>query len=132
MSPARRRGIALALGTAGALLRLWQYFGRGTLWIDEAAIARNVLARSPAALLQPLDFAQIAPKGFLLIEKLAVDTFGASDRVLRLYAILTALAALPLFYPLARRVLSERGALLAFPLFPVLARRRSLACPTTR
>lgn len=122
MTPARRRTIALALGTAGALLRLWQYFGRGTLWIDEAAIARNVLARSPAALLQPLDFAQIAPKGFLLIEKLAVDTFGASDRALRLYSILTALAALPLFYALARRVLSERGALLAFALFAVLGR----------
>lgn len=122
MTPARRRAIALASGTAGALLRLWQYFGRGTLWIDEAAIARNVLSRAPAALLQPLDFAQIAPKGFLLIEKLAIDTLGPGDRVLRLYSLLTALAALPLFYALARRVLSERGALLAFAIFAVLGR----------
>ena len=122
MSPARRRAIALALGTAGALLRLWQYFGRGTLWIDEAAIARNVVSRSPGTLLQPLDFAQIAPKGFLLLEKLAVDTFGASDHVLRLYSILTALAALPLFYALARRVLGERAALFAFALFATLGR----------
>ena len=122
MTPSRRRSIAVALGVAGALLRLWQYFGRGTLWIDEAAIARNVASRSPAGLLHPLDYAQIAPKGFLLFEKLAVDTLGSSDHVLRLYSILTALAALPLFYALARRVLSDHGALLAFALFAVLGR----------
>ena len=122
MTPARRRTIALALGAVGAILRLWQYFGRGTFWLDEAAVARNVVARSPAQLLQPLDYAQIAPKGFLLVEKLALDTFGAGDHALRLYSILTALAALPLFYALARRVLSEHGALLAFALFVVLGR----------
>jgi len=122
VTPSRRRAIALALGAAGALLRLWQYFGRGTLWLDEAAIARNVASRSPLALLQPLDYAQIAPKGFLLFEKLAVDTLGSGDRALRLYSILTALAALPLVYALARRVLSEHGALLAFALFAILGR----------
>jgi len=122
VTAARRRTIAFALGGAGALLRCWEYFGRGTLWLDEAAIARNLVSRSPAALLQPLDFAQIAPKGFLLVEKLAVDTFGASDRALRLYSLLTALAALPLFYALARRVLGERAALLALALFAVLGR----------
>ena len=122
MTPSRRRAIALALGIAGALLRLWQYLGRGSLWIDEAAIARNVVARSRAQLLQPLDYAQIAPKGFLLLEKLATDVFGAGEHALRLYSILTALAALPLFYALARRVLGENGALLAFALFAVLGR----------
>lgn len=122
MTPSRRRAIAFALGTVGALLRLWQYFGRGTLWIDEAAIARNVAARTPAGLLRPLDYAQIAPKGFLLLEKLAIDALGSGDHVLRLYAIVTALAALPLFYALARRVLDEKGALLAFAIFAVLGR----------
>ncbi|MFL5560006.1 MAG: glycosyltransferase family 39 protein [Gemmatimonadaceae bacterium] len=122
MTPTRRRTIAIALGSAGAILRLWEYFGRGTLWLDEAAIARNVAARSPAALLRPLDFAQIAPKGFLLLEKLATDTLGTSDRALRLYSILTALASLPLFYALARRALNEKGALLAFAFFSLLAR----------
>ena len=114
--------MAWTLGIVGAALRLWQYFGRGTLWIDEAAIARNVVARSASGLLHPLDYAQIAPKGFLLLQKLAVDTFGTSDHALRLYSILTALAALPLFYALARRVLSEHGALLAFAFFAVLGR----------
>ena len=122
MTAGRRRAIAIALGVAGAGLRLWQYIGRGTLWIDEAAIARNVVGRSYAGLLQPLDYAQIAPKGFLLFEKLAISTFGSTDRALRLYGILTALAALPLFYALARRVLSEHGALIAFAFFALLGR----------
>jgi hypothetical protein len=122
VTPSRRRGIAIALGTAGALLRLWQYLGRGSLWLDEAAIARNLVARSPSALLHPLDFAQIAPKGFLLIEKLAAETIGTSDGALRLYPLLCALAALPLFYALARRALSEGAALLAFAFFAVLTR----------
>jgi hypothetical protein len=122
VTPSRRRRIAIALGIAGALLRLWQYLGRGSLWLDEAAIARNIVARSPAGLLHPLDFAQIAPKGFLLVEKLATDTVGTSDYALRLYSLLCALAALPLFYALARRALSEGGALLAFTFFVVLQR----------
>ena len=122
MIPSRRRAIAVALGIAGAGLRFWQFLGRGTLWIDEAAIARNVVHHSWRELLQPLDYAQIAPKGFLLVEKLAVTAFGSGDRALRLYAILTALAALPLFYALARRVLSEHGALVAFALFALLSR----------
>lgn len=122
MSPSRRRRIALALGIAGALLRLWQYLFRGTLWLDEAAITRNLVARSPSALLHPLDYAQIAPKGFLLVEKLAIGLFGSSDYALRLYSLLCALAALPLFYALARRTLDERGALFAFAFFAVLSR----------
>ena len=122
MTHERRRTIAWALGSAGALLRLWQYFGRGTFWLDEAAIARNVAARTPAGLLHPLDFAQIAPKGFLLIEKLAASALGTGEDALRLYSLLTALAALPLFYALARRVLTERGALLALAFFAVLGR----------
>lgn len=122
MTSRRRRTIAAGPIALGALLRLWQFFGRGSFWLDEAAIARNVVARSYAALLAPLDYAQIAPKGFLIVEKLALGAFGRHDWALRLYSLLTALAALPLFYALARRVLDERGALLASGVFAVLGR----------
>ena len=114
--------MALALMALGAALRAWQFFGRGTLWLDEAAIARNVLGRGYRELLEPLDFAQIAPKGFLLVEKLAVELFGPTEVALRLFPFLTALAALPLFYRLARRVLTGHGALMALGLFAVLSR----------
>ncbi|NUQ22006.1 MAG: hypothetical protein HOQ09_13740 [Gemmatimonadaceae bacterium] len=122
MTRERRRAISAGLIALGALLRLWQFFGRGSFWLDEAAVARNVTARSYRGLLAPLDYAQIAPKGFLFVEKLATTAFGTHDWVFRLWSILTALAALPLFYALARRVLDERGALLALGLFAVLGR----------
>jgi hypothetical protein len=118
----RRRRLALALMFFGAALRTWQYMARGSLWLDEAAIARNVVARSYAQLLQPLDYAQIAPKGFLLAEKLAVSTFGPSEHAFRLYAFVLSLLALPLFYRLARLVLSQRAALVALAFFAVLGR----------
>ena len=122
MTGERRRRLALALVLLGAALRTWQYLARGSLWLDEAAIARNVIARSYAQLLQPLDFAQVAPKGFLLAEKFAVSTFGPSAQAIRLYAFLLSLFALPLFYRLARMLLSQRGALIALAFFALLGR----------
>ena len=122
MTDERRRRLALALMLLGAALRTWQYLARGSLWIDEAAIARNVIARSYTQLLRPLDFAQMAPKGFLFVEKLAVSTFGTSDHAIRLYAFLLSLIALPLFYRLARLLLSQRGALIALAFFALLGR----------
>ena len=122
MTNGRRRAISVALIALGALLRLWQFLGRGSFWLDEAAIARNVTSRSLTHLFQPLDYAQIAPKGFLLVEKLATMAFGTHDWAFRLWSLLTALAALPLFYALARRVLDVHGALLALAFFAVLGR----------
>ena len=122
MTGERRRRLALALMLLGAALRTWQYLARGSLWLDEAAIARNVLARSYTELLRPLDYAQLAPKGFLLAEKLAVANLGTSEHAIRLYAFVLSLLALPLFYRLARMLLSQRGALIALAFFAVLGR----------
>ena len=40
-----RLWIAAALA-AGVAVRLWQYLGNSSLWIDELALARNILERS--------------------------------------------------------------------------------------
>ncbi|HXU32187.1 MAG TPA: hypothetical protein VN851_16580 [Thermoanaerobaculia bacterium] len=56
-------GLAILLGVA---LRLWQYLANPSLWVDEAALARNVLDRSVPGLFGALDYGQIAPPGFLL------------------------------------------------------------------
>ena len=122
MTDERRRRLALAIMMVGAALRTWQYGRRGALWIDEAAVARNVLARLPSQLLQPLDYAQLAPKGFLLATKGAVTLFVASEHALRAYAFGLSLLALPLFYRLAREFLPERAALVALGFFAVLGR----------
>jgi len=111
------RWIAAALA-AGVGLRLWQYLGNPSLWIDELALARNILERPVSGLVgAPLDFAQVAPPGFLLLVKAAAALFGNGEHALRLVPILGALVSLPLFLALARRVLPARAVPVAMVLF---------------
>ncbi len=108
-------GLLLALGAA---LRLWQYAADTSLWLDELAVARNVINRSlPELLLTPLDFDQVAPRGFLFVEKLVVWIFGDSDLALRLFPLLCGLSALGLFWAIARRTLQSAAQILALALF---------------
>jgi hypothetical protein len=108
--------LALLLAT-GAALRIVPFALDRSLWLDEAKLALNVLDRPPAQLLQPLDHDQAAPAGFLLLEKLAVDAFGESERALRLVPLLAGLASLWLVYAVARRWLTGAESLLALALF---------------
>lgn len=108
--------LAIALGVA---LRVAQYAAHRSLWLDEAALAANIIHRSFAALARPLDFAQVAPLGFLWLEKAIVSLFGASEWTLRLLPFLAALASVPLMAVLARRLLGDAGAVVATALFAV-------------
>src|SRR5215470_3081670 len=75
-------GLLLLLGAG---LRLWQYLGNPGLWMDELAVANNVLTRPLAVLLrEPLADGQIAPPGFLIAVRAAVVAFGPSEYALRL------------------------------------------------
>ena len=114
------RSFAKVVLGVGALLRLWQYAAGKSLWLDEIAIALNIIPRPLGQLLtQPLGLEQVAPKGFLAFEKVATLAFGPNDYALRLYALLCGLAALVLFWRLAARVLQGRGALIALGLFAI-------------
>jgi hypothetical protein len=86
---------------AGIVLRLWQYFANASLWLDEAALARNIIDRPALALFQPLDYAQVAPPGFLLMEKFFVTVFEGSEWALRLFPLLCGLSAIALFWRIA-------------------------------
>ena len=108
----------VVLVAAGVAIRLWQYLGNPALWLDELAIAHNLMTRSVIGLLNsPLDDSQIAPPGFLVLSRLVVAAFGSSEYALRLPSLLCALVTLPLFARLARRALSSTGALVAVALF---------------
>ena len=62
--PAAIRNLCVAFVALGAGLRLWQYFAKTAMWIDEIAVARNILDRSLWKLLTlPLAYDQAAPKG---------------------------------------------------------------------
>ncbi len=110
------RGLILA-GLVGLGLRLWQFFANPSLWVDEAALARNVVDRGFRALAGALDYGQVAPPGFLYGAKVATLLFGRSEQVLRLIPLLGGIAALALFPVLARRVLRPVGAIVATALF---------------
>jgi len=93
-----------ALLLVGAGLRLWQYFANASLWIDEIALAENVLRRPLSALLrQPLALDQVAPPGFLALAKASTAVFGGTEMALRLVPLASGLLALALFPRLARR-----------------------------
>ena len=73
--------LIIALGVA---VRAAEYFRNPALYVDEGSLALNILNRSIAGLLAPLDYNQASPVGFLLLEKVAVVALGGSELALRL------------------------------------------------
>ena len=118
----RRFHLRLALASyvvlicAGAALRIWQFAADTSLYIDEIAVARDVMNHPVLSLVTHSLPDQVAPRGFLLAEKTAVWGFGQGDSVLRLFPLLTSAGALLLFWRVARR-LEGAGGPVAMALF---------------
>jgi hypothetical protein len=91
---------------AGLGLRAWQYLANNSLFVDEAALARNIIDRPVRGLFAGLDYAQSAPLGFLLVEKAAAAVLGTSEYGLRAFPLTCGVAALFLFWSVARRILT--------------------------
>lgn len=89
----------------GLIIRSIQYGANRALWADEAKLALNLIDRSYGELLQPLDYDQIAPVGFLWAEKAVVQLLGPTEYALRLVPFVAGLASLLLFYRLAQVML---------------------------
>src|SRR6476646_8298688 len=78
------RFAALTAVAIGVILRLTQFFARPSIWVDEAAVARNVLDRDIGALLlSPLSYGQVAPPWFLAAVKACSVMFGGGELSLR-------------------------------------------------
>jgi hypothetical protein len=117
VSPLAFGAVAIACGV-GVALRLVQNLANTALWVDEIALVKGIIETDLWALLtRPLPFDQVAPKGFLLIQKLAILTLGPSDYVLRLFPFLCALGAVIVFAAIAWRILPAVGAVVATVLF---------------
>lgn len=101
----------------GITVRLIQYLFNRSLWNDEAALALNIVSRSYGELLQPLDYNQGAPIGFLMLEKLAVQLLGNNEYALRLFPLVSSFVSLFLFYQLAKRCLQKPAVPIALTLF---------------
>ena len=111
--------VAWTAVAVGAAVRVQQYLARRSLWLDEAMLAVSIVGRDFAGLLEPLDFDQGAPVGFLWLERAAVVAFGNNEHALRLVPLAAGLAALPVFLRLARRLLPPVPAAAATTLFAV-------------
>jgi Dolichyl-phosphate-mannose-protein mannosyltransferase len=124
--PRSARVAVIALLFVGAGLRLWQYLANASLWIDEIALAENVLRRPLSALLrEPLALDQVAPPGFLALARASTAVFGESEMALRLVPLASGLLALALFPRLSRRFQPAWIEVLAtalFALYPTLVR----------
>jgi len=87
----------------GVILYFRQYLYNRSLWFDEAMLSLDIIRTPMSAFLhQPLYDLQIAPVGFLVIEKVLISLFGTSEYALRLFPFLTGLLSLWLFFRLAR------------------------------
>lgn len=109
----------------GVILRLWAYLADTALYLDEILLSHNILNLPLVDLLtRPLALDQVAPLGFLLVERCAVTMFGHNEFALRLFPFLCAILSLLLFRRLAERTLTGAGpavALFAFAIgFPFI------------
>ena len=113
----------LLLALAGAALATWQFAAGASLWLDELALVRNVVERSWGALLfRPLSYQQVAPAGFLALEKAAIVIGGNSDHVARVVPFLCTLGSLVAFGAVCRHVLGARGAIVAMAIVALSGR----------
>ncbi|MEX2291835.1 MAG: glycosyltransferase family 39 protein [Mycobacteriales bacterium] len=100
--------VPVLLLALGAWMRLRQWDGARSLWLDEALIARSLVSRDYLALVaEPLQGGQAAPVLWLWSTRLSLDLFGDGERQLRLVSLLAGLASLVLTWRLARRLLPD-------------------------
>src|SRR6185437_4864993 len=95
----------------GIAVRFYQYVLAKSLWLN----------KSFPELLKPLDYGQVAPIGFLFIEKLSVQLLGNNEYVLRLFPFLCGIISLFLFFQIAKRLLGKEAFLIALTLFSLSA-----------
>ena len=67
---------AALIAVAGAGLQLYQWFGARPLWLDEQMIAVNLRDRTLGNFWGPLWLGQIAPLGWLMLQRLSVLALG--------------------------------------------------------
>lgn len=108
----------LLVFVTGAILSSIHFFGRSSMWFDELTGALNVQHHTYYQLAtRSLDYNQVAPVGFLLLEKFATSLFGENDLAFRFFPWIWSLVSLLLFLDVARHFLKGPVLVAAFMLF---------------
>ncbi|MGV3587541.1 MAG: glycosyltransferase family 39 protein [Adhaeribacter sp.] len=98
----------------GIGLRVFHFWDNRSLWIDEIYLATSLIKMNFGELLAPyLDYEQKAPIGFLWLVRASVLLFGTNEMALRLIPLLSGIASLFLFLPVARYFLKPLGVTVA-------------------
>ena len=113
------RSAILVLVVLGFVLRVIPFVSDRCLWIDEAMLALNLVDRTPRQLLEPLDWNQGAPAGFLMLAKAGIVVFGQDEWALRLVPFVGSVMSLVAFAWVARRLLPAEAAVIAVGLFAI-------------
>lgn len=79
-----------------------------SLWIDEAMLSTNIICKSYLELLKPLDMNQVAPVGFLIIEKTFINIFGEYDWALRIFPLMSYFLSIYFLYRLCILVFDSK------------------------
>ena len=82
-------------------------------------LALNLVERTPGQLLEPLDWNQGAPTGFLLLAKMSLMCFGTAEWSFRLVPFLGSVVGMIAFAWVARRLLSAEASVMAVALFSI-------------
>jgi hypothetical protein len=117
------RLIAWGLILIGIAGRVRLYLNNRSLGRDEAALALNIVRRNFFGMFKPLANEQAAPIGFLILQKIATAIGGGGEKALRFIPLMASIAALILFWPVCRRLLSRRAALVALAVLSLAAKQ---------
>lgn len=122
-NPFRSPGLIGIIILIGALLRIWHFVGARSFWMDETMVALDIMYLSPTGLMGALPFEQIAPLGWLLLEKACTHLWDNFEFALRLPSLVGGIAALLIFHRLLKscvgawETVAGMAMLSLFPLF---------------
>ena len=94
--------VAISLVALGVMLRVAQYAHNRALWLDESALALQIVYKTPLELIGPLGWHQNSPIAFLLTVKFITMVLGPHDWALRVLPIFSGVASVFVFVALAR------------------------------
>lgn len=105
--------LAAGFVALGCLVRTWHYILNYSLNHDDVALALNIIQRSIWQLRDQLDYVQLAPWGFLALQRMMTHLAGTSEPALRLVPFIASVVSVPAFLYLAYTRLERAEAVIA-------------------
>ena len=103
--------VGLVIIAFGALLRVLVYARNHNFCMDEGFLWGSISEMPVFEFSRELRQDQLAPFGFLIIERVFINLFGANTFAARFFPLLSSLTALALFWPFALKLAPRRAAL---------------------